>query len=256
MRNIINLRDLGGYETKDGRMIPYHTFYRSGSLNRMNDDEKKEFIDLKIKFILDLRSKQESETYPDPIFDDVYYLRHSGVQSLGGDEIDFSPKGMRQTGEDGINQFHKLKNIYYCNMPFNNESFRVLIENVKNKNTPLVFHCASGKDRTGVAAIVLLALLGCDEEIIMKDYLYSNVILKDRIDNELEKSKDLIEKDPNIIKLLKMIEGVLDEIGLEVIDSIKKKYGTFERYFFEEYNLDEDDIKEIRDYYLIKNNNI
>lgn len=235
----------------DGRMIPYHTFYRSGSLSRMNEEEIEEFKTLGIKYILDLRSKRETDMYPDPYFEGVKYLRHSGVQIKAGKDIDFSPTGMRQMGLNGKEQFYKLKHVYYRNIPFENEAFHVLIDNVVDKKVPIIFHCASGKDRTGVAAMILLALLGVDEETIIKDYLLTNEILKDRIEAELEKSKDLIKQDPDIIKLLRMIEGVIEEIGREVISAIKDKYGTFENYFLEEYGLDDKKIAELRDYYLI-----
>lgn len=248
MRDIINLRDLGGYKTKDNRVVKHNLLFRSGALDRMNEEELNIFKKLNIKYILDFRSKSEVELYPDPLIEGITYINCNSVVS-DGQEIDFSPNGMRQIGEEGKQQFSKL-HAHYCQMPFNNESLHVLVDNVVKRNVPLLFHCASGKDRTGVGAIVLLALLGCSEETIMQDYLLSNEILKDRIASEMEKSKDLIEKDPEIVKLLQMMEGVLEDMGYLVMDVIKEKYGDFDKYFLEEFKIDKKELEAIRDYYL------
>ena len=250
MRDLINFRDLGGYKTKDGRQIPFNTFFRSGSLARLNEEEIEEFKKYNIKYILDLRSKEETNNYPDPIFDGIEYARHSGVQSKGGDEIDFSPTGMRQIGNDGKIQYALLME-YYANMAYDNEAFHVLMDYVSNKKTPIIFHCASGKDRTGMAAILLLFLLGVDEDIVIEDYLLSNEYCKEFIEEELIKSKDLIEQDPHVEKLLRMMMGVRKETAEFFISSIYQKYLTIEDYFMDEFGFDEDKIKEIRDYYLV-----
>lgn len=249
MNKYVNFRDLGSYETKDGRKIKEGLIFRSGALSRMDDKDKEEFKQLGIKTVLDLRSKKESDKDPDPYFEGVNYLRHSGLETKEGKEIDFSPNGMRSVGEEGIKQYNKLLN-YYRNIPFNNESMHVLIDAIKNKEVPIVFHCFSGKDRTGVGAMIVLALLGVDDETIMKDYLLSNEYCTKALNEEFERSKDLIEKDPNIKKLLQMLEGVEEEVGLNVLSSIKEKYGNYDNYFTKEYGIDEKERNEIKKYYL------
>lgn len=246
----VNFRDLGSYTMKDGRKIKDGLFFRSGALSRLSEAEKKEIERLGIKCILDLRSKKESLADPDPIFEGVEYLRHSGVESTGGNDIDFSPNGMRSIGEKGKIQFEKLKE-YYRNIPYHNESLHVLIDNIRKGNVPIIFHCFSGKDRTGVAAMLIMALLGADDETIMEDYLLSNSYCKKALEEEFERSAELIRKDPEIRKLLQMLEGVEEEIGRNVLESIKERYGTFENYFLEEYGIDADELDNLRNRYLL-----
>jgi protein-tyrosine phosphatase len=46
------------------------------------------------------------------------------------------------------------------------------------KRRPVLFHCAAGKDRTGVAAALILTALGVRPSIIMDDYLLSNRLFR------------------------------------------------------------------------------
>ncbi len=249
-RREMNFRELGGYITEDGRRIPYGLFYRSAGLPYLTEDEKKRFETLNIRFILDLRTSRESIRDPDPVFPGVTYLNHSGIQSAGGDEIDFSPAGMRKIGNDGEEQLQKLTE-YYRKMPFQNEAFHVLIENVRMHNVPLLFHCAAGKDRTGIASALLLLLLGTDEETAVQDYLLSNEYRKELIEEEKEISRELIAKDPARKRLILMLQGVDERIIREVLSSIKERYGNYEEYFRIEHGIDEEALNDIRDFYLI-----
>src|SRR5699024_12834665 len=52
--------------------------------------------------------------------------------------------------------------------------FNVLLENDKEGES-VVFHCTAGKDRTGVAAFLILSALGVSEKQIVEDYLYTNL---------------------------------------------------------------------------------
>ncbi len=248
-RKELNFRELGGYKTVDGRTTPHDLFFRSASLSLLNEEERKEFERLNIRFILDLRTKEESDADPDPLFPGVQYLRHSGVQSKGGEEIDFSPKGMRQIGENGQEQLGKLTE-YYRNMPFGNEAFRILITNAASYNVPLLFHCASGKDRTGVGALLILLLLGVDQETIVKDYLLSNLYRETLIEEERRQSHDLIVKDPSLEKLILMLPGVNEDIIRAVYDSIYERYGSAEAYFEKEHGISLEALQKIREYYL------
>lgn len=249
-RRCLNFRELGGYTVNDGRTIPHNIFFRSGALNLLNKEELAEFDKLSIRFILDLRTKEEVSENPDPFFEDVEYLRYSGVLSQKGEDIDFSPNGMRQIGSKGKDQLSKLTE-YYKQMPFNNEAIRVLIQNVSSYNTPLLFHCASGKDRTGIAAMLILLLLGADEQTVIEDYILSNVYLKEDIEKEMVLYQNLIKKDPSLQKLLLMLRGVNRDIIIETMNSIKERYVTYDDYFVSEHSLSKTDLIRIRNHYLL-----
>ena len=157
---------------------------------------------------------------------------------------------MHQTGEAAVEQLRKLVR-YYAAMPFENEALHALMNAIEQGKTPLLFHCATGKDRTGVAAMVLLMALNIPEETILQDYLKSNDYRKDIIDSTLQEYHDQIEKSPELGTLIQMQTGVRREIGQAVLDGIKEKYGSYSNYLIEEYGLDRSRLKRIMDMYLV-----
>lgn len=68
------------------------------------------------------------------------------------------------------------------------EFFRIVSE---ERNTPLLFHCSAGKDRTGIAAALLLGALGVDREVIMEDYMLSAEYIKGKYDAIVQAHPDL-----------------------------------------------------------------
>lgn len=248
-RKELNFRDLGGYETRDHRQIRCGLFYRSSNLSWMNEAERKTFQNLDIQYILDLRTKEESQHESDPVFEGITNVRHSGVVSRGGEEIDFSPKGMSKIGTDGKNQYEMLMK-YYENMPFDNEALHVLIHLIRTGNVPVCFHCATGKDRTGIAAMIVLLLFNVDEKTVMQDYLLSNTYRQMVIEKMFAQNRKQTE-DNYGNRLLMMRAGVLEETGRNVLNAIRKRYGTYESYFAEEYGLKPDEIRNLRERYTI-----
>lgn len=73
-----------------------------------------------------------------------------------------------------------------------NEIFNCLANKVER--FPVLFHCTSGKDRTGVVVAALLTVLGIERELIVQEYLWS--------EGEVERS---------------WIEGAIDGIGNPII---------------------------------------
>lgn len=244
MRLDINFRDLGGYVTKDGRVILNHQFYRTGGLYRMNQVELDWLNTLHIQTILDLRTKEECEKQPDPLIPHAKMLQHSGVVSTGGEEIDFSPKGMMKTGIHGQQQLAKLKE-YYANMPFGNEAFQVMFAAIIQHQVPLCFHCASGKDRTGVAAMLILLLLNCSQRVIENDYILTNTYRDALLSKHLNQSSLPLERK----HLLEMMHGVRKEICQIVLQEIQKRYGSYEQYFLKEFGIDQVLRKQLIEYY-------
>lgn len=246
IRDEVNFRDLGGYKTKDGKVVKKGLIYRSGSLNYMNENEIAFLNELHLKRVVDYRSELETNNYPDPVIDGAIRIEKSMVLNEAGEPVDFSPRGMRRTGEAGQEQLQRLKN-YYNKLPFKNAAIQTTFEELLKENVPLVFHCASGKDRTGLAAILILLLLGVSEEDAKEDYLLSNKYRK----KILEKTLKDIDKasEPELHELMLMFDGVSENTFNIIISTIKNKYETFEEFFLEEYNIDEKKLKQLRNFY-------
>ena len=111
---------------------------------------------------------------------------------------------------------------------------------------PALFHCTTGKDRTGWAAAALLTLLDVPRETVMKDYLRSN----DYILPLYKKGIDAFVAGGGERPIIQAILGVKVEYLEAAFDEMQTKYGTIENYFFEALGIDAFTQKALRDLYL------
>ncbi|ELC8442725.1 tyrosine-protein phosphatase [Clostridium perfringens] len=251
LKNFSNFRDLGGYETQDGRNVKWGLFYRSEDLSDLKGDDLKYFESLGIKYVLDYRSKEEVLNNPDVQIDLVKNINISGMNLKGNDNLDMTGyiKDILSGGKMTISPEELLKEGYEM-MPLNNPAYKELFTLFKEpKNMAILQHCTAGKDRTGIGSALVLLALNVPEEIVIQDYLESNKTRKAFNDKVMSAFKDYIKDE----KLKSSIEGMLGvdkSLINSSLDTIKNKYGTYERYFEEEYGLDCNKLKELRDAYL------
>ncbi|MGL4571340.1 MAG: tyrosine-protein phosphatase [Clostridium sp.] len=245
-----NFRDLGGYETKDGRKVKWGLFYRSENLSKLKGKDLELFKSLNIKYVLDYRSNAEAKKKPDVEVENVRNIR---ISAMGGlDDNNFNTKyyakkmifnkPMSKTPEEVLLEG-------YENMPINNKAYKKLMELFKNPdNTGILQHCSEGKDRTGFGSALILLALGVDEKTVIKDYLKSNYYME-KHNRLIEEVTDKIINE-NMERLLEQILGVNKKyIGLS-LRVIKEKYSSYEDYFKKEYDLDKDKLNKLRDIYL------
>ena len=166
-----NLRDLGGYEAADGRRVKWRTLYRSGAIYRLTPEDRAAMHQLGITAICDLRTPRERAHQPMDWHDglDIHY--YGGVPLESGARLE-------QLLTSGITlQAQMLERMHdiYRRLPFEQEaSYRHLFALLAQSRVPLLFNCAAGKDRTGIAAALILSILGVPRETIVQDYLLSN----------------------------------------------------------------------------------
>ena len=172
----LNFRDLGGYITDTGQTVTWGLVYRSAQLNRLSEQGISSLAALGVKTVVDLRFSGESSTHPtiQSAVPDAEMLSWHDEQ-----EIRSSDKSKNLTGSwsDSLdsNDPAKVRETMRINYPQKLYShraiFRKMLLRLSQGNTPLIFHCAAGKDRTGVAAALILSLLGVDYQQIIEDYL-------------------------------------------------------------------------------------
>ena len=167
-----NIRDIGGYPTADGKTVRHLRFVRSGSLSVLTERGKEQLLSQGLRCVVDLRSGAEVEQYPDTVMDDPrfswYHLPmldyiHS---SIAGKLMDVFPPS--------------LEEMYFKLIRENKADFRQLFELFADPaHQSFIFHCMAGKDRTGIAAALLLSLAGVDEQTIVEDYSHSAELLRE-----------------------------------------------------------------------------
>lgn len=253
MRKEMNFRDLGDLVTKDGRRIRKNLFYRSALPALMNGDELKELERLGIHTILDLRTDYEAYAVHDPEIQGMEYYRVSGMRDPNGTGVDYSPRGMQRMEVLPGETMEEHSARLYTAMVHHNQAFQfLLLEQQETNLMPVLFHCHTGKDRTGALAMLIEMALGVETEELMKDFLYSNVSFREKINaamKEAEQQEPLNEADR---KSILAVNGVLEERGMMMIESILNEYGSFDTFLDSEYGLDRNALKRIRDQYLEK----
>lgn len=177
----VNLRDVGGYRTRDGRVVRHGRIYRSGMMHTITPAGLTTLRDvLGVRTVVDLRNAQELEA------DGVSPFRDYGIAwrnaPIGGETVT-TPEERRERVKAYV-----ANNVDWCesyvNMTRRNAAaFRDLFEAMADgEGTPLVFHCSGGRDRTGVGAALLLSSLGVDDETIARDYALTGALLQPHVD--------------------------------------------------------------------------
>ena len=159
-----NFRDLGGYATADGRSTRWRTLFRSDGLYRLRGaDDMSRVRQLGLKSVIDLRTEREQRDQGIFPTDDIEVsFHHLSIVDVTwsdtetpefDDEVEFLVWGYRDMLEIGSSRFADAMHVL-----------------AQTDSVPAVFHCAAGKDRTGVLAALLLSSLGVDDAHICADY--------------------------------------------------------------------------------------
>ena len=170
----VNFRDLGGYATADGRSVRYGLVFRSDQLADLSDEDLQVVSAIGLRHVCDLRADEERAHRPNRV------VPGAAVHAMG-----FMPKG----GEQLIAQAASLTvaqveeqvgEIYRDFIGARSAAFAQLFALLLDADSlPLLFHCTSGRDRTGTAAALLLSALGVPRESILADYELSNAYRRD-----------------------------------------------------------------------------
>lgn len=162
-----NFRDLGGYLTHDGRRIRPGLLFRSGVMSYLTPRDRERVSSLGIRAICDLRRPKERQTEPS-------HWPDASIRVLCWDQgPDPTSSNLSQcrTPEEAREAMIEL----YRAMPLSLEPrLRGTFQCLAEGNVPLIFHCAAGKDRTGLAAALILHALGVPRETILEDYRLTN----------------------------------------------------------------------------------
>jgi len=252
----VNFRELGGYQTTDGRTVKYHKILRSAGLADLTDADLQYLKDYGLKIDVDFRSKQEIDKKPDkrpagvryvwaPVFEEDE-TKSSEVQSDSYiPEIDGDPTDgyahMVDVYRDIITK-DSSKAAY-------RKFFNQLLLN-KNDNEVLIFHCSAGKDRTGMGAVFLLTALGVPFETIKEDYLLTNVANKEFVTDLLGLLDSKGYKDPDVINSVKDLMTVHYNYLATAIKTINKTYGNIDKYIKNELKVSPSEIESLKKIYL------
>lgn len=167
LEGVHNFRDLGGYPTSDGRTTTWRTFYRADGLYRLTPSDVERVISIGIDTVIDLRTADElAERGTFPRDRHPVEFHHLSVIDQTWDMDD----AFTWDGDEASFLRHK----YHLMIAEGGERVaRALDVMSRPESGRVVFHCAAGKDRTGILAAILLAGVGVSFDVIAADFALS-----------------------------------------------------------------------------------
>lgn len=174
MEGTVNFRDLGGYRTVGGARVRWGQVFRSDSLHDLTESDGRLLHTLGVRHVCDLRRDQEWSTAPDrlPTGSGVE-IEHLPIGGLAAQTAGMAERVAR--GEISEISVQQMAGVYATILELHADTFATVVCRAADPSTvPMVLHCTAGKDRTGVAAALILAVLGVADETVLDDYELSH----------------------------------------------------------------------------------
>lgn len=224
-----NTRDLGGYETQDGRVIKKGFLFRSDGLGKLTPEDCKKLSNLGIKRIVDFRSDVEKIKQPNIIPTGMEYIEMpiEADKNINNEIYDILSGKVDKDMREFLIEANKDFVLQY------KEVFSDFLKDLVNSGLPTLFHCTAGKDRTGFATLLIYTILGVDMDTILVDYLKTNYFIQDSMGKQLENVAKLMNiKEEDKEKILPLLRVDIDYIE-SAINTANKKYGSIHNFISE-----------------------
>ena len=259
LKYVANARELGGYRTADGRTVKNNLLLRTGRLDNMSDEDG-EILKNKynISDVIDFRMHMEIVKKKIPENAIYHHVNIIDDSSLGKKA---DKAGLFEMSTDEFLQFIETaenlgifgENMYitFLENQVGQRGYREFFKILLESKGAVLWHCTSGKDRTGLAAMLILTALGVDEDTIIQDYLLTNKYNSERIQKTrkyfLEKTNDEIIAEKAVL----LMDGVSEKPMINVIKHLKEKYNSVMGYINDILGISDKDIDALKEKFLI-----
>ncbi len=245
-----NMRDLGGIPVRNGA-VRRGMLFRSASLAKLQGDDISAFARLGITTVYDLRTAAERDGAADRLpasargvwLDVVADAPDNVAASIP--ELIAHPEALEQAlGGGAAEGYLADANRKFVSMPSALAAYRAFYLDLidPQRTGAALFHCTTGKDRTGWAATSFLLLCGASEDDVRADYLETNADLAPVLAPMLAQ----LEEKGVQVELLKPILEVRDSYLDAALDELRAKFGTIEDYAREGLGLTDEALTALR----------
>lgn len=259
-----NTRDLGGMPARDGRRIRHGRLLRSGDLFATTaEGERVLKEEYHLKKVIDMRTSEERKQRPDRSIEGVTYLdlpileeKTLGItreKETDRNVIDQVITGMlcgNVSAKEAAENYMRRMYAGFVQNEFARKQYRRFFEELsEDAGGSILWHCTAGKDRAGLATVLLLWALGADRELIMQDYLKVNeyarpvVELQGRLAMERTQSA---EAKIVVEKLFSVEPSYLEAVYAQ----INRDFGSMDAFLEQEMGLDAKNIRKLEELYL------
>lgn len=263
LEGVENARELGGYRIGD-KVIAKNTFLRTGKLNRAQSSKEVLAEKYRLRYIVDFRMSEEQKSMPDVEVPGCTHLALPAMEQADMDEPD--PEVVKVISNPGSTPLDRFRIIYkkgYINNTLyvdflckdgGKKAYRGFFDAVKaleaQEGRSLLWHCTDGKDRTGLASMLLLSALGASRETIIEDYMMTNLFNETKLSAARKQAEEFgFSSDQTGIYLF-MAGGVIRDFMEHAMDTLEERYGSVLGYLSEELNVNAGDCYDLRDCFL------
>ncbi|WP_018533168.1 MULTISPECIES: tyrosine-protein phosphatase [unclassified Streptomyces] len=239
----VNVRDIGGHRAAGGR-VRYGAVYRADALSKVTDADVTTLAGLRLRQVVDFRIPLEirydgADRLPAGVTGTARPVSDNGLyaQLLGAIAAKDPVKQEEMLGGGRAAAFMRSVYPMFVSDAANRAQFGATLHDIAyGGRGALLYHCTSGKDRTGWTTYVLLRTLGVDRRTAVADYLASNTFraaYDAKVREALAQAGQMQNPD-----LLIPIQEVRVEYLAAALDQVRHDYGSLERYVREGLGVD------------------
>jgi protein-tyrosine phosphatase len=172
----VNVRDLGGLATDDGRITLDGRLLRSDNLQDLTPADIKLLVDdIGLTTVIDLRSPAEVEAEGPGPLTRVESVRHDHLSVLpeAGTATDVAGAALASRKDEARSRYADDLRVGYYLGYLEDRGDRVVaaLRSIEQAPGAALVHCAAGKDRTGVVVALALKAVGVRDDAIVADYV-------------------------------------------------------------------------------------
>lgn len=248
LEGVINFRDVGGHRTAGGRQVRTGRLFRSAHFATATDADLRVLEQLGIGVFIDFRGPHEiadegSDRLPSqarlvsiPMYDPA---RGTDIREL---LFKSPPEVVLEHYGDGraFEAMVRASNSFVTN-PERVKQYALMMQTIVEADTPVVFHCSAGKDRTGWAASLILLALGVPEATVIEHYLASNEFRR----NRAARLDELVRAgvDPSILEPFFLVHAAYAQAAF---DAVEEHWGGIDGYLRDALQIDDDQLARFR----------
>jgi len=238
---IENIRDLGGTRVSGG-VVKDGVLLRAARLSAATDEDVAALCAMGLRHIIDFRELAECRKNPDRPVPGAQYHHFSALRPMTG------RISARIRSLDAAAIGERFKSIYRYMAQGRNaaRAYTDFFEVLSISTGAVLFHCTQGKDRTGIAAMLLLTALGADEETIREEYFLSNIALQKNFDKMRESGADAAR-----LAAAEQYLFVREETVNVYFETMREEHGGMTGYLRDIVGLRDEDFVRLREKYVI-----
>jgi protein-tyrosine phosphatase len=228
MQGAANFRDLGGYLSEGGQRVRLGMLYRADELSHLSTTDQARLTQLGVRRVVDFRGEAEREKAADKLPIGIEYMSMPiTVQAAAVRDIQqhiFAADNTAGAMRDFLQLAYRDFIVSYT------PQLRQFMQRLLNDQAyPQVFHCTAGKDRTGVAAALVLTAIGVPRATILEDYLATNRLTDDSVKLQVDAmvARSGGQANRQALTTLLQVQPAFLQAAYMAID---QQYGTMDNY--------------------------